>query len=116
MAKIIGEEDPRTKRAAAMAEETGRDELDGNAWLKDVEKVEFINQETPGMSLSFAFGSTKNPQKYTLFHGGIYDLPRKIIKHLEQCGRPLYDWVPDGTGSMVKKPRGFIPRFSLRRV
>lgn len=115
MAKIV-EEDKRMNRAAVMVEETPKDELDGNSWLKETEKVEFINTENPGLSMKFVYGSTKNPQRYILFHGGVYDLPKKVIKHIESCGTPRYQWTPDGTGNMGKRYEGFNPRFTLRRV
>lgn len=92
-----------------------KNKLEDDNWIRDTEKVEFLNTETPGLTIKFVYGSTKNPQKYTLFHGGVYDLPKKVIRHLESCGTPIYTYAPDGNGRMIKTPKGFIPRFSLRR-
>lgn len=79
-------------------------------------KVEFLNVETPNLALKFCYGSTKRPQNYTLLHGGVYELPEEVIKHLESRGTPLYQYRPDGSGRLAKSIQGYKPRFVLRRL
>jgi hypothetical protein len=78
--------------------------------------VEFYNIEEPGVPLKFAFGPTKRAEKYTLMHGGKYELPRKVIEHLESRQSPIYDYQPDGAGRMRKVLNGYKSRFQCRQV
>jgi len=114
MEKIEVDQKYNTEEKVSVIPDKKQDTLENDDWIKDTERVEFINIETPGLALKFVYGSTRNPQKYHLFHGGIYDLPKKVVKHLESCGTPIYTYAPDGQGKMVKTPKGFIPRFTLR--
>jgi len=85
-------------------------------WLEEEVEIEFYNIEEPGMVNKFPYGGTKNFKIYTLFHGGKYKLPRKVIKHLEGCQSPIWKWQPDGLGGMTKKLTGMKPRFQCRQV
>lgn len=85
-------------------------------WLDEEIEVEFYNIEEPGVMNKFSFGSTKDYTDYALFHGAKYKLTRKVIKHIESRQTPLWDYVPDGQGKMIKKLSGWKPRFQCRQV
>ena len=85
-------------------------------WLEEEIEVEFYNIEEPGMINKFPYGTTKDYKVYTLFHGGKYKLPRKVIKHLETRQTPIWKFAPDGMGSMIKQMMGWKPRFQCRQV
>jgi len=78
--------------------------------------IEFFNNESPGVSIHFCFGDTKNWNRYRIMHGAKVTLPEAVVRHLESCSTPLYKYRPDGTGSMGKRLVGNTPRFSCRRV
>lgn len=84
--------------------------------LREIGKYEFYNLEEPGLALKFPYGNHKTQHTFTLFHGGKYDLPRFVARHLESCTTPIWDWRPDGMGRMEKKLVGHKPRFQLRHV
>lgn len=85
-------------------------------WLDEEIEIEFYNLEEPGMINKFPYGTTKNYKVYTLFHGGKYMLPRKVIKHIETRQTPIWSYAPDGRGSMAKQMTGWKPRFQCRQV
>lgn len=85
-------------------------------WLDEEIDIEFYNLEEPGMMNKFPFGTTKNFKVYTLFHGGKYKLPRKVVRHIESRQTPMWKWQPDGQGGMTKKLVGNKSRFQCRQV
>jgi hypothetical protein len=86
------------------------------SWLDEEVEIEFYNMEEPGMTNKFPYGTTKNFKVYTLFHGGRYKLPRKVVQHIESRQTPMWKWQPDGSGQMTKKMIGMKPRFQCRQV
>jgi len=85
-------------------------------WLDEVIEVEFMNLEEPGLMMKFSYGTTKNLKNYTLMHGGKYQLPRSVVKHIESRQTPIWNWRPDGQGSMQKSLVGYQPRFNCRQT
>ena len=85
-------------------------------FLREICEYEFMNLEEPGLSNSFPYGSTKNKEEFTFFHGGKYKLPRFIARHMESCCKPIWKWRPDGTGRMNKQKVGNDPRFQMRQT
>lgn len=83
---------------------------------EETEMVEFYNIEEPGHPITFSYGQAKRAKKYTLLHGGKYELPKEIINHLESRQTPMYDYRPNGTGKMVKMLTGYKSRFQCRTV
>jgi hypothetical protein len=77
-------------------------------------EVEFYNLENPGLTIKFAYGSTKNKKIYTLFHGGKYKLPRSVVKHISTRQMPLWNYTSDGTGRLRKNLLGYKSRFECR--
>lgn len=82
----------------------------------ETELIEFYNIEEPGHPITFSFGPAKRTKKYTLLHGGKYELPKEIIHHLESRQTPMYDYKPDGLGRMSKYLKGYQSRFQCRAV
>lgn len=85
-------------------------------FLREVCEFEFYNLEEPGLVLRFPYGNTCNNHNFTLFHGGKYQLPRFIARHVESKGTPIWEWRPDGKGSLQKKQVGHKPRFRMSQV
>lgn len=83
---------------------------------EELEYVEFYNIEEPGHPITFSYGPAKRTKKYTLLHGGKYELPKEIINHLESRQTPMYDYRPDGNGRMTKYLKGYQSRFQCRTV
>lgn len=82
---------------------------------KDEEiEIEFYNIENPGLTIKFAFGSTRNKKIYTLFHGGKYKLPRSVVKHISTRQMPMWNYTSDGTGRLRKNLLGYKSRFECR--
>lgn len=79
-------------------------------------EVEFYNLENPGLTIKFAFGSTRNKKVYTLFHGGKYKLPRSVVKHISSRQVPLWNYKSDGTGRLMKNLLGYKSRFECRQA
>ena len=84
-------------------------------FLREICKWEFVNLEHPGLIHQFSYGTGKHRNKFTLVHGGVYDLPRFIAKHIDECTMPDYKYIPDGTGKMVPTQVGTVPRFAMRQ-
>ncbi len=89
---------------------------EGQAWKKEEVYFEFYNLEEPGLMQKFVFGTTKNIQKYMLFHGEKYKLPREVADHVESKQTPIWGYKPDGNGRMVKSLNGWKSRFQMREV
>lgn len=85
-------------------------------YLKEICEYEFQNLEEPGLSIKFPYGDSRNRKLISLFHGGRYKVPRHIARHLENCTTPIWNWRPDGTGSMKKEMLGQKSRFQMREV
>ena len=85
-------------------------------YLREICEFEFINLKEPGVMHRFSYGNTKKNKRFTFFHGGSYRVPRFLARHVESCSTPLYEWRPDGTGRLIKKPTGNDPRFQIRQV
>ena len=85
-------------------------------YLREVCEFEFFNLKETGVSVRFPYGNSKHQHNFTLFHGGKYRMPRFIARHIESKSVPLWDWRPDGTGSMIKERVGDDPRFQMRQV
>lgn len=85
-------------------------------YLREVCKFVFSNLEEPGLMHQFSYGTPTNKMRFSFFHGGTYEVPRFIARHVESRGTPLYKWTPDGQGSMDKTPAGKKARFQMREV
>lgn len=85
-------------------------------WLREMSTYEFFNLEEPGLMMKCTYGNTKNNTRLSFFHGGKYELPRFIARHVESKGTPIYKWRPDGQGGMHKEKIGVKSRFQLREV
>jgi len=85
-------------------------------WLNEEVSIEFMNLEEPGVPQLFVYGSTKNPKKYHLMHGGKYKLPRRVIEHIESRRTPIWNYRPNGIGGMEKELTGHKSRFQCRQL
>ena len=85
-------------------------------YLRQTVTYEFMNLEEPGVPHTFPYGNSKNRYTFTLLHGGRYKLPRFIARHIESRSTPIWKWMPDGTGSMIKSRMGVNQRFQMREV
>lgn len=85
-------------------------------YLKEIGEYEFYNLEEPGLSLKFSYGDTRRKYNFQFFHGGKYKIPRHVAMHLESRCTPIWQWRPDGTGSMNKQQVGTKPRFQMRAI
>ena len=92
-----------------------RDEKE-ERYLKEVGKYEFYNLEDPGMLIKFPYGSTSHKENFTFLHGGKYDIPRHVARHIETRSTPIHQWRPSGTGQMVGEKVGDKPRFQMRHL
>lgn len=84
--------------------------------LKEIATYEFHNLEEPGLSITFPYGNTRNKMNFTLQHGQTYSVPRHVARHVESCGKPIWDYRPDGQGRMVKQKIGYNSRFQMRET
>lgn len=85
-------------------------------WLREPITCEFMNLEQPGLLEKFTYGSTKKKHTFTFFHGARYVIPRFIKQHIESKGTPIWKWVADGSGRLIKQKEGVKPRFAMREV
>ena len=85
-------------------------------WLDEEVSIEFSNLEEPGLMIKFPYGSTKKSKVYTLFHGGRYKLPRRVVKHIESRQTPIWKYMPGGDGRMAKTLQSYKSRFQCREV
>lgn len=85
-------------------------------WLEEKITFEFFNLEEPGVLVKFSFGPTNNIKKYTMMHGGKYNHPRKVLRHLESRQTPMWGYKPDGNGAMAKSLQGYKSRFQCRQI
>lgn len=93
-----------------------QEEIKNKSYADTKRMYEFYNTEEPGMMLKFTYGSSKNPKRYELFHGGKYELTEDVVRHLESKQTPIWAWRPSGDGRMAKSLTGWKPRFQLREV
>lgn len=85
-------------------------------WLKEIVEFEFMNLEEPGLMHKFPYGDTRNNMTFTLWHGAKYRLPRHVARHIENCKTPIWNWKPDGKGSLSKSLSSYKSRFQMRQV
>ena len=85
-------------------------------WLEEEVYFEFFNLEEPGTLAKFSFGSTRNPERHTLLHGGKYRKTRALVRHLESRQTPIWGYKPDGRGIMNKNLEGYKSRFQCKQL
>ena len=85
-------------------------------YLREIGEYEFMNLEDPKFALKFPYGNTKKKKNFLFFHSGRYKIPRHVALHVESCMTPMWDWLPDGTGKMIKQMTGQKARFQMRPV
>lgn len=93
-------------------------------FLDEVVTIQFYNLEQPGKSDQvFIKGGVRNPDRLTLNHGEIRDLPRSWIRFIESRQEPIYQYSEEGgnatTGQKRKRVKnlvGWKPRFQCREV
>ena len=85
-------------------------------WLEEEVLIEFVNLEEPGVPQKFVYGTTRNPKKYLLIHGGKYKLPRKVVQHIESRQTPIWNYRPNGIGGTAKEQTGNKSRFQCRQI
>lgn len=85
-------------------------------WLREFGTYDFYNLEEPGLMHEFSYGDARNNMRFTFLHGGRYRVPRFIAQHIDSRGCPIYNWRPDGSGSMRKEKTGMSSRFQMREV
>lgn len=86
------------------------------AYLRELVNYEFQNLEEPGLSHQFSYGNAQNKHTFTFEHGKRYKVPRFIARHVESRGTPIWKWISDGSGQMVKELKGTKSRFQMREV
>ncbi len=77
-------------------------------------RIQFMNNETPGVDVSFNYeGSPFGP----LEDGREYDLPEKVVRHLNSLSTPRMEYRTDpATGQMKSVNTGTVHRFSYHPV
>lgn len=116
IAKNFLEEDPEipTDQKVVLANEISR-----------YEKVVFLNNRDPGITLHFHYASATHPLKhYDLIHGQEYDLPVEVIKHLEgqnkhdpyACHKRLYSRRMKQDGISETYASSYVPYFQCKTV
>jgi len=85
-------------------------------FLRELVDYQFQNIEEPGLAIKFSYGDAKRSHRFYMMHGATYKVPRFIARHLESRSTPLYEWRPNGYGSLEKKLIGNKPRFQMRQV
>lgn len=85
---------------------------------RDMIKVRFINNESPGVDVQFTYKPPGTPanqvgEHYHLYPSRTYDLPVDVVDHLNSLGYPVYTMEMDEESKqMVSKPTGFFNRFT----
>jgi len=85
-------------------------------YLKEICEFEFYNLEQAGLLIKFPYGDTKNKTYFTFMHGGRYQIPRHVARHVESRSVPLYEYRPNGEGGMIPTKTGEKPRFQMRMI
>lgn len=89
------------------------------------ERVIFINNRDPGVTLHFHYASGTHPLKhYDLAHGKEYDLPLEVCVHLEgenkcdmyACHQRIYGKRTNHEGLPENYVQSYKPYFQLKRV
>lgn len=77
-------------------------------------RIQFMNNETPGVDVSFNYeGRHFGP----LEDGLEYDLPQKVVRHLNSLSTPRMEYRADpATGQMKSVSVGTAHRFSCHPV
>ena len=81
--------------------------------LREICEFEFYNLEEPGVAHTFSYGGGPKVHTFNFFHGGKYNVPRFIARHLENSSTPIWEWRTSGDGRMHKKLIGTNPRFRM---
>lgn len=84
--------------------------------LREMIVCEFYNQEEPGLSVKFPYGTTNFSKTFQLFHGGKYRIPKFLKQHIESKATPIWAWRPNGIGGMDKQITGYKSRFQMREI
>jgi len=77
-------------------------------------KVKFINNDQLGLPLDFSYMGPrdKEPRRYHLESGRVYELPKDVVKHLNSLSYPVYEMRTDSeTGGMKSMVIGRQNRF-----
>ena len=85
-------------------------------YLRDMVSYEFVNNEEPGMMLTFTYGNTRKNATFKLFHGANYDLPRHVGRWIQSRATPVKKYSKDGMGHLHAETTGWNPRFQLRET
>lgn len=109
-------EDQVTLRTETKRQTVSDNEDKHQKWLEEPVTFDFINTETPGLSITFTVGTTRRSQKIKLEHGKRYTYPRWVMRHILECKKPINDYRPDGEGNMVPQFIGYEPRFNVVEV
>ena len=111
----IEQQDPKELQKLPIIGEQPKTEAE-EKYLREICQYEFINIEESGVAIKFPYGENKNQKNITLLHGGKYMMPRFLARHIESTQTPIYNWRPDGLGSMGKEKIGMKPRFQMRQT
>lgn len=106
MAKV----QPTNQDIQDFVDQKAKGKLENKKWY------EFYNLEEPGLAVKFAYGTTRNPQRYNFWHGHKYEVTEEVAQHVEKSQTPIWEWRPDGKGSMAKQLIGWKPRYQMREV
>lgn len=89
-------------------------EVGKNKDLGRVVRIQFMNNEAPGVDVSFNYeGERFGP----LEDGREYDLPEKVVRHLNSLSTPRMEYRTDSdTGQMKSMAAGKVHRFSCHPV
>jgi len=85
-------------------------------YLREICEFEFSNLEESNLAVKFPYGNAKAQHNFTFFPGGKYRIPRCVAKWVESRSTPIWEWRPDGNGSLKKKLIGNKPRFQMRET
>jgi hypothetical protein len=78
-------------------------------------KVKFLNNEDPDLDLAFSFQGKDmdQPERYHLYPGQVYELPKDVIDHLNSQEYPIYRAELDQQTGQVRHTRsGSFNRFT----
>lgn len=81
-------------------------------------KCKFICHEPKGGNVTFSY--KKFPQdpieKYTLYDGQVYELPKCVVKHLNSCGWEIHAHLLDADGQPIQGIGKKEHRFTLQPI
>jgi len=84
--------------------------------MKDMIKCRVMNLEDPGKNVSIEF--TYEGHSFAFYDGQEYDIPRIVVRHLNNVKTPIHQMIQDPTApkdvvAIIKKIAGFKHRFSV---